>query len=87
MKSTRSTHSSDSGFSIAEFIVTSTLGLIILGICLSTFSTSRALVRYDMDRTSLNQNLRGALDILGMNVRLAGENLPGFFPAIVVQKR
>ena len=42
------------------------------------------MVRADIKRTSLNQNLRGALDILGINIRIAGERLPGFFPAILV---
>jgi hypothetical protein len=60
------------------------LSLIVGAIALANFQGTQRMVRYDMERTSLNQNLRSALDIIGMNVRLAGENLPGFFPAVLV---
>lgn len=75
---------SNSGFTIVEFMVASGLGLVILAISLSMFLTNRRLVRYDVQRTSLSQNLRSALDIMGMNIRLAGENLPPAFPAVEI---
>jgi len=73
---------SDSGFTLIELLVASSLGLLMLGIVTSTFISSREMARYDMDRTMVQQNLRGTMDIIGMNIRLAGENLPPTFPAI-----
>lgn len=79
-----SLHNSSSGFTIAELLVASFVSLLMLGMVMTTFLTNRRLVRYDIDRTIVQQNLRGAMDIIGMNIRLAGENLPSTFPAIEV---
>jgi hypothetical protein len=77
--------SSDSGFSLLEMMVAAGLGLLVTFVALSQFQSTQRMVRYDIERTTVNQNLRTGLDIIGMNVRLAGENLPGFFPAIVLE--
>lgn len=42
------------------------------------------MYKLDSVRTRINQDLRGAMDILGANVRIAGENFPGSFPAIEI---
>jgi len=78
----RSLPNSDSGFTIIELLVASSLGLLMLGIVMSTFISSRQMARYDIDRTMVQQNLRGTMDIIGMNIRLAGENLSPAFPAV-----
>lgn len=85
MKLIQSTLSSDKGFTIMELIVAMTLSMVIGLIALTNFTSINEIARYDMERISLNQNLRSALDIIGINVRIAGENLPGFFPAILVE--
>jgi type IV pilus assembly protein PilW len=81
-------HSSDrrseSGFNLIELLVASALGLIVTSIGLGTFISSKKLVHNDMRRTTLTQNLRASLDIIGINIRLAGENLPASFPAIQI---
>jgi prepilin-type N-terminal cleavage/methylation domain-containing protein len=88
MKLKRFSHSSgresESGFNLVELLVASALGLVVTSIGLSTFLSSKELVHYDMQRTTLTQNLRAGLDIIGMNIRLAGENLPSSFPAIEI---
>ncbi len=67
---------------IVELLVASGIASVLLAVAASTFLTQRELVGHDIKRTAVNQNLRSAMDILGMNIRLAGENLSGSFPAI-----
>ncbi|RIL06987.1 MAG: hypothetical protein DCC75_10390 [Proteobacteria bacterium] len=76
---------SDRGFSITELLVAAFLSLAILGMGLSATITNRNLYTRDVVSTRINQNLRAAFDIIGMNVRQAGEALDGFFPAIEIQ--
>jgi Tfp pilus assembly protein PilW len=75
---------SDSGFTITELLVVSFLGLLMLALTLSATMSNRQLYRYDLVRTRINQNLRSALDIIGIDVREAGENLPSTFPAVEI---
>lgn len=82
MKLKPSTRASDSGFTLVELMVTSFLGLIMLAMMLSATTSNRRLYKYDLVRTRINQNMRSALDIMGMDVRQAGENLFSTFPAI-----
>lgn len=79
-----SMHSLDSqkGFTVIELLVTSVLGLIILGLTTSSVITNRQVLGRDNVRTRLNQNLRGSMDIVGLDIRIAGENLPSAFPAV-----
>lgn len=64
--------------------MTSFLGLIMLALTLSATTSNRRLYKYDLVRTKINQNMRSALDIMGMDVRQAGENLFPTFPAIEI---
>jgi len=75
---------SNSGFTIIELLVASTLSLLVLALVLSTSLTNKLVYQQDVVRTRINQNLRSAIDIIGMNMRQAGEALPSFFPAIEV---
>ena len=65
-----------------ELIVSAGIGLGLLAATAGVVMSNRGLFNVDMVRTKLNQNLRSSLDIVGMNVREAGENLPGAFPAV-----
>lgn len=65
-----------------ELIVSAGIGLGLLAATAGVVLSNRGLFNLDMVRTRLNQNLRSSLDIIGMNVREAGENLPGAFPAV-----
>jgi type IV pilus assembly protein PilW len=84
LKPKRSTLASDKGFTLIELLVTSVLGLIMLALTLSATTSNRRLYKYDLVRTRINQNMRSALDIMGIDVRQAGENLFSTFPAIEI---
>lgn len=85
MKSTRSSLSCDRGFTIVELLVASVLGLIVLSLTLGSATANRNVYGRDTARTRLNQNLRGALEFIAMDVRIAGENLDKQFPAIEIK--
>lgn len=76
--------SSDSGFTMVELLVVCFLGLLLTALTLGLTETQRRSLGTDMARTRLTQNLRGALDIIGADARIAGENLSSAFPAILV---
>ena len=78
----RSFVNSNDGTTIVELLAASLLGLMLLAMILTTMTANRSLYKKDVVRTRINQNLRGAMDIIGMNVRLAGENLGPNFPAV-----
>ncbi len=60
------------------------LGLLIVGLGLSTVLVNRNVLGKETARTRLTQNLRGTLDIIGTDIRIAGENLSAAFPAVLV---
>lgn len=72
------------GFTMMELLVASGLSLIMLSITVMTTMSIKKLYQRDMVRTSLNQTLRGTMELLGANVREAGENLSGTFPAVEI---
>jgi prepilin-type N-terminal cleavage/methylation domain-containing protein len=74
----------EDGFSLLEVLVASFIGLIVAMMCSNTALVQRQLFSNDSVRTSLNQNLRGAADIIVSDGRVAGENLAAAFPAIEV---
>lgn len=84
MRLKRSILSSDSGFTVLELLVSAFLGLIVVGLTLSVSIAKKNVLGRDMARTRLSQNLRGAMDIIGADVRVGGENLGGSFPAIEI---
>ena len=71
-----------SGFTIVELMVASTIGLMIVALSMGGVVSNRDTYQFDLARTTLNQNLRSAIDLIGMNTRIAGENLASSFPAI-----
>ncbi len=71
-----------SGFTIIELLVSSTIGLMIVALSMGSVVANRDTYQFDLARTTLNQNLRSAIDLIGMNTRIAGENLSSSFPAI-----
>ncbi len=70
------------GFTVVEFVVSSTLGLIVMAVILGVIITTRQLYAGDLARTRVNQSLRGAFDIISADVKQAGENLTSTFPAL-----
>ena len=75
---------SESGFTLVELLVATSIGLIITAMTISVTLSNRGIFDYDLARTQLNQNLRSAMDILGIEIRQGGENLPSTFPAVVI---
>lgn len=70
--------------SIIELMVASTLSLVLIGMAVSATVANREAYSHDLARTRLNQNIRGAFDLLSAELRQAGERLPPGFPAIEI---
>jgi type IV pilus assembly protein PilW len=51
---------------------------------MSSVLLQRNVFGFDTARTRLTQNLRGALDVMGADIRIAGENLSSRFPVVEV---
>ena len=71
-------------FTLVELLVTVSLLTLVLGIVLSTTTSTLGLYRTDQARLTANRDSRSALDILGNDVRQAGERLSADFPALTV---
>ncbi len=80
----RSILGSDSGFTLIELLVTMMLGTLITALTIGATLSNRNIYQLDLVRTRLNQNLKGAMDVIGMDVREAGENLIDTFPAVEI---
>ena len=75
-----------SGVTLVELLISVAVGLIILTSAFGLTMSNRKLLAVDQERTSVNQNLRSALDIIGADVRVTGERLGSVgVPAIVVR--
>ena len=83
-KSSRSTPDSSSGFSIIELLVALSVGSLIAGAAMAITLSSQRMFQTDQNRTTINQNLRSGMDLLGIDVRQAGERLPHDIPAIEI---
>lgn len=72
------------GFTILELLVSSSIAIGMLAICASFITTQRFVYKRSSVDTRLNQNLKGAMELVGSELREAGENLSGNFPAFEV---
>ncbi len=84
MKLIRSIASCNRGFTLIELLVSSSLGVLLIGLVMASILANRQLFKQDMVRTKINENIRGALDIVGTDIRLGGESFGSAFPAILV---
>lgn len=75
---------SANGHTVVDLLVSMGIGLSVMAAALSSTTVGRTTVLYDMVRTRLHEDLRGAMEVVSMNVREAGENFTGTFPAILV---
>lgn len=75
-------HSTSAGTSLVEVLVTLSIATTVLGVAMTVILSSRSFYETDQRRTDVNQNLRGALDLVGIDVRQTGARLPADFPAI-----
>ena len=70
------------GFSLFELLVAMMVTGVIAGATLSIALSSHGMFETDRHRTTINQNLRAGLDMVGIDVRQAGERLPFDAPAV-----
>jgi len=75
---------SDRGFSLVELLVAFAVSGIVLAAAMTLAIENRALVTRDQGRAEVNESLRVSLDMMGTDVREAGERLPSDFPAFEV---
>lgn len=78
--------SSSSGFTLVELIVSLVISGILLSLVLSILVANRKLFAEDIARNEVAQNLRAAIDIIGTDVKQAGERItePNF-PVIEIK--
>lgn len=76
--------SSADGFSLVELLVAMVVTSVIAAAVLSVTLASRRMLRKDQQRSQVNQDLRLGLDLLGIDIRQAGERLPADFPAMEI---
>jgi type IV pilus assembly protein PilW len=72
------------GFSILEMMVAMVITLVITASVAGNINFQKRTFTEGALRSRINQNLRGALDIIGTDIRIGGENLPMGFPAILI---
>ncbi len=75
---------SEQGISFIEVLVAAVVALLVLSISLAITLSSKRLYDADAERMATIQNLRSTLDIVGIDVREAGERLSSSVPAIEV---
>jgi len=54
--------------------------MTVVSLSLSATLSGKRMLRYDYVRTRMNQNLRSGIDMTGIDIRIAGENLTSTFP-------
>lgn len=77
MKLKQFIHDSNKGFTLIELLVTLVIASIVLGLSLSLIVQQRKLFVEDKARTQVNQNLRVVADLVGTDIKQAGERLVG----------
>lgn len=75
---------SQDGFTLVELLVAMVVASIVLAGALTITLSSREIYEADQGRTDVNQNLRSALDLVGIDLRQAGQRLPADFPALEI---
>lgn len=88
MKWARCTPCSSSGLTLVELLVAITVSSMIFALVLPLILSHHRLVTVDQARTSVFQTLRSAMDLVGTDVRIAGERLeqrggPGIMPIAI----
>lgn len=73
---------SDNGMTVLELLVAGTLSMVLFAGAFGTTKSIRGIYSLDLTRTRLNQNVRSAVDFVGIEVRQSGERLPSGMLAI-----
>ncbi len=74
----------EKGFTLLELLVAVAMTSAVMAIATGQVIMLRKTYLEDVGRIKVQSNLTAASDIMGMNLRQAGENLPGSFPALHV---
>lgn len=77
-RSRPSSLASSSGLTVIELLIALAVAAIVLGTALALTLSSKNLFSVDRARVETNQSIRGILDIMGNDVRIAGERLNTF---------
>lgn len=75
-------HSTQLGYTLLELLAASSMGLLLLGLTFTSAITGKQALRQEFEQTKMSQDLRSAIDLLGVDIRLTGEQLPSSFPAV-----
>lgn len=70
------------GFTLIELLAATSAGLLILSFAVPFTSMFRDTMGNDIAKSRISSSLRGGMDIIGADIRVAGENLPSVFPAV-----
>lgn len=73
------------GFTLIELLVAAIVSSAILGVSLALINTQRHQFLSDQNRSQANQNLRAAIDLIGADIKIAGELLDGSQNLPVIQ--
>jgi type IV pilus assembly protein PilW len=69
---------------LTELLVALGVSGIVAGATLGIALSTRGMFDVDQNRTTINQNLRSGIDLLGIDIRQAGERLPLDAPAVQI---
>lgn len=84
-RSKQSSLASIDGLTLVELLVAMFVASIVVGAALALTMSSRSLFNVDRTRTEINQNLRGVMEMIGNDIRIAGERLNSFGGGAVTQ--
>lgn len=69
---------------LTELLVALGVSGVVAGATLGIALSTRGMFDLDQHRTTVNQNLRSGIDLLGIDIRQAGERLPLDAPAVQI---
>lgn len=75
---------SNRGISLIDLLVSLVLFMIVAALVGSFVPVAKRVSHATQRASEVNQNLKSVFDYLSLDVRLAGENLPSIFPAILL---
>ena len=81
--SLQASKTSSLGLTLVEVIIAAAVSSLILGVSYTLTLSNKSLLDTNQARTETNQNIRGVLDIITDDVRIAGERMAGSPPVLM----